>query len=242
MSKAFRPPNRQVTFTEETTPMNPTHDHDLQRVSGQIIARFEAMSTARDHAIAAGRRVIRLSANAVRAMHRNDHAEAADLLHEARTELDSIRDATAPFPSVYWAGYVQDAMKEYAEAVITGAVLQGESIPDPESLAVEDAAYLNGLAEAASELRRDTLDALRVNDIDGATTLLRAMDSIYGILVTIDYPDAVTGGLRRTTDQLRAVLERTRGDVTLAVRQDRLERALKAVESPQMRDREDDGE
>ncbi len=213
--------------------MNPAHDKALQRVTSQIIARFELLSSARDLAIAAGRKVIRLSANAVRAMHRDDHAEASGLLGQARAELDSIRAATEPFPSVYWAGYVQDAMKEYAEAVITGAVLKGESIPEPDTLAVEDAAYLNGLAEAASELRRDTLDALRGDDIDRATTLLQAMDSIYGVLVTIDYPDAVTGGLRRTTDQLRAVLERTRGDVTLAVRQDRLEHALKAVEALQ---------
>jgi translin len=211
--------------------MTSSPEHDLQLVSSQIIARFESLSAARDLAIAAGRRAIRLSANAVRAMHRNDRDEAADLLLQARSELDAIRDATTSWPSVYWAGYVQDAMKEYAEAAITGAVLQGQSIPDPDSLAVEDAAYLNGLAEAASELRRDALDALRTNDIDRATNLLQAMDSIYGILVTIDFPDAVTGGLRRTTDQLRAVLERTRGDVTLAVRQNRLERALQAVES-----------
>ncbi len=211
--------------------MNPNLDQDLQLAASQIISRFESLSAARDLAISAGRKAIRLSANAVRAMHRNDHSGATDLLRQARIELDAIRHATIPFPSVYWAGYLQDAMKEYAEAVITGAVLQGGPIPAPGPLMVEDAAYLNGLAEAASELRRDTLDALRGNDIDRATTLLQAMDSIYGVLVTIDYPDAVTGGLRRTTDQLRAVLERTRGDVTLAVRQDRLERALKSVES-----------
>jgi translin len=211
--------------------MNSSHEQDLQLVSSQIISRFESLSTARDLAIAGGRRVIRLAANAVRAMHRDEHDEAKDLLQQARHELDAIREATESWPSVYWAGYVQDAMKEYAEAAITDAVLRGQPIPQPEALAVEDAAYLNGMAEAASELRRDTLDALRSNDVQRATTLLQAMDSIYGIVVTIDYPDAVTGGLRRTTDQLRAVLERTRGDVTLAVRQDRLERALSSIES-----------
>jgi translin len=213
--------------------MNSSHEQDLQLVSSQIISRFESLSTARDLAIAGGRRVIRLAANAVRAMHRDELDEATDLLQQARHELDGIRVATESWPSVYWAGYVQDAMKEYAEAAITDAVLRGQPIPQPEALAVEDAAYLNGMAEAASELRRDTLDALRSNDVQRATALLQAMDSIYGILVTIDYPDAVTGGLRRTTDQLRAVLERTRGDVTLAVRQDRLQRALSSIESTQ---------
>ncbi len=121
-------------------------------------------------------------------------------------------------------------MKEYAEATITLALLRGEPLPDPSSLAVEDGAYLNGLAEAASELRRETLDALRGNNIDRAVWLLDAMDAVYSVLVTVDFPDAMTGGLRRTTDQLRAVLERTRGDVAVAVRQDRLERALTAAE------------
>lgn len=205
-------------------------EQSLDRVTAGIIQRFDALSTARDHAVTNGRQVIRHSANAVRALHRSDQNEANALLQEARALLDAIRETAMPFPSVYWAGYVHDAMKEYAEAEITAAILRGEALPTPESLAIEDAPWLNALAEAASELRRDTLDALRANNTDRAETLMTAMDAIYGALVTVDFPDAVTGGLRRTTDQLRAVLERTRGDVTVAVRQDRLERALRAVE------------
>jgi translin len=202
----------------------------LQGVTNDIIARFDALGAARDAAVSQGRQVIRLAANAVRAMHRGGFDEAADLLVQARALLATIREATAPFPNVYWAGYVQDAMKEYAEAAITAAILQDLPLPGPNDLAVEDAAYLNGLAEAASELRRDTLDALRANRIERALSLMDAMDSIYSVLVTVDFPDAITGGLRRTTDQLRAVLERTRGDVTVAVRQHRLEQAFLAAE------------
>ncbi|MBA2468295.1 MAG: haloacid dehalogenase, partial [Chloroflexia bacterium] len=152
------------------------------------------------------------------------------LLDEASTLLTDLRAIAAPFPSVYWAGYVQDAMKEYAEAALTSAMLRSEPLPGPLQLQVEDGAWLNGLAEAASELRRDTLDALRANEIERALTLMESMDSVYAMLVTVDFPDAVTGGLRRTTDQLRAVLERTRADVTVAVRQQRLERLLQATE------------
>src|SRR5690606_8343468 len=134
------------------------------------------------------------------------------------------------YPSVYWAGYTQDAMKEYAEGVITRALLTNGEIPTPEEVGVEDTAWLNGLAEAASELRRDTLDALRQDETDRAEELLSIMDLIYGQLVTIDFPDSITGGLRRTTDQFRGVLERTRGDVTMSIRQARLERALRNTE------------
>jgi translin len=150
-------------------------------------------------------------------------------LADAQCKLEGIRAATERYPEVYWAGYVQDAMKEVAESQLTAAILDGAEMPTPEDLKVEDAAYLNGLAEAASELRRDILDALRRNDMERALVLMEAMDGVYAALVTVDFPDVVTGGLRRTTDQLRAVLERTRGDVTVAVRQDRLEQALKAV-------------
>lgn len=211
----------------EETSTAPTDD--IGRAVSEIISRFDAMSTARDAAVMNGRQVVRLAANAVRALHRED--DASGLLGEARALLDSVREETSPYPNIYWAGYVQDAMKEYAEAEITSALLRGEPIPDAKALHVEDAAWLNGLAEAASELRRDTLDALRSDDTTRAEELLAHMDAIYGVLVTVDFPDAVTGGLRRTTDQFRGVLERTRGDVTMSVRQSRLEHALREAES-----------
>jgi translin len=206
---------------------------DLPRAVDEIIRRFEAMSAARDAAVTGGRQVIRLAANTVRALHRSENDAAADLLSQARILLDRIRTQTAPYPNLYWAGYVQDAMKEYAEAEITGALLQGNDIPAASDLHVEDAAWLNALAEAGSELRRDVLDALRRDDTERAESLLGAMDAIYGVLVTVDFPDAVTGGLRRTTDQFRAVLERTRGDVTVSVRQSRLEHAIREAEQRQ---------
>lgn len=201
---------------------------DLVAAVNEIIARFDSLSSARDRAVNDGRQVVRLAANAVRALHRGD--DATGLLSEARSLLDEIREVTSPYPNVYWAGYVQDAMKEYAEAEITSALLSGSAIPDATTLHVEDAAWLNGLAEAASELRRDTLDALRRDDTGRAENLLAQMDAVYAVLVTVDFPDAVTSGLRRTTDQFRGVLERTRGDVTMSVRQSRLEHALREAE------------
>lgn len=196
----------------------------------RIISRLDEMHAAREQAVSAGRDIIRTSANAIRALHRGDGATATALLDVAATKAHAIRTATAAHPNVYWAGYVQDAMKEYAEAAITAAILRNATVPSPEALGVEDAAYLNGLAEAASELRRDCLDALRADATTQAIRLLDQMDTVYNELVTVDFPDAITGGLRRTTDQLRAVLERTRGDVTLSVRQDHLAKALRAME------------
>ena len=205
-----------------------TDTANLNDQISEIITRMSSLSAARDAAINSSRAIVRSSANAIRALHRGDNAD--DLLAEARELLDQVVADASPYPSVYWAGYTQDAMKEYAEAVITKALLANASIPSPQEVGVEDTAWLNGLAEAASELRRDTLDALRRDDTDRAEELLSTMDLIYGQLVTIDFPDSITSGLRRTTDQFRGVLERTRGDVTMSVRQTRLERALRNAE------------
>ena len=206
-----------------------TTSPDLNDLVADTISRMSQLASARDTAVNTSRQIVRSSANAIRALHRGEDATA--LLAEARQLLDQVVAETRPYPTVYWAGYTQDAMKEYAEAAITRALLSRDEVPSAESIGVEDTAWLNGLAEAASELRRDTLDALRADDTDQAEYLLSTMDQIYGVLVTIDFPDSITGGLRRTTDQFRGVLERTRGDVTMSVRQARLERALREAES-----------
>ena len=204
----------------------------LPAITSEITDHLDRLSGARDRAVTLSRQIVRLSANAIRALHRAERETAASLLEDARALLVRMIDATARYPSLYWAGYVQDAMKEYAEAAITAAMLADLAPPTPATLGVEYAPYLNALAEAASELRRDTLDALREDEIERALALLRHMDEVYAVLVTVDFPDAITGGLRRSTDQLRGVLERTRGDVTLAVRQHRLEQALARIEPP----------
>lgn len=203
---------------------------DLSAVSIDIIERFEAVNRVRDEALGEGRLLVRLAANAIRALHRGETAEAERLLGDGRRRMAALTEALSDHPSIYWAGYVQDSMKEIAEACIVQAIHSGGSLPPPQDLGIEDAAYVNGLAEAASELRRDVLDELRRDELDRAVDYLEAMDAIYAVLVTIDFPDAITGGLRRTTDQLRGVLERTRGDVTLTINQRRLERAIRSAE------------
>ena len=187
------------------------------------------MNGAREKALADTRQIVRLSANAIRAVHRGEFAEADSLLDaRARACTPSLRSYRDDFPPVYWAGYVQDAQKEYAEARIVRALIGETPLPSPADLAIDEPIYLNGLGEAAGELRRHLLDVLRAGDVATAETTLAVMDDIFGLLVTVDYPDAVTHGLRRTTDLVRGVLERSRGDLTLTARQMRLEAALRA--------------
>ena len=159
-------------------------------------------------------------------MHRRDPEEALRLADEAGAALLQAQEALAPYPSLAGSGPLHDAAKEYAEARLTAAMVGDGPLPSPEEVGVPVTDWLNGLAEAASELRRHLLDRLREGDLSRGEALLAIMDEAYGLLVTMDYPDAVSGGLRRTTDALRAVLERTRGDLTTTILQARLQAAL----------------
>lgn len=201
----------------------------LRDLLDEIDGRLAATNVAREAAIAASRRIIRLSATSIRSTHRGDLVGAARLMGEARELLRQLSRELGEFPAVYWSGYVLDVQKELAEAAILLGLAGGTGAPSPGELQVEDSAYLNGLGEAAGELRRLALDRLRVGDVARAAWALGVMDDIYSLLVTVDFPDAITGGLRRTTDMVRGVLERTRGDVTLMARQHVFEEALARI-------------
>ena len=203
----------------------------IPAIGEAAIVRLEGINAARERALAEARQIVRLSANAVRAVHRAEFDVARDLLDQAREMHGAVARDLSAFPSIYWSGYVQDAQKEYAEARITLGVISGSGVPEPADLSVGDAVYLNGLGEAAGELRRHALDTIRRGDLPHAEDVLGVMDEIYGVLVSVDYPDAVTGGLRRTTDMVRGVLERTRGDLTLALQQHELTEALSRAET-----------
>jgi translin len=200
----------------------------LEAIAGRIREEFSVRDAVRERTLSSCREVIRLSATAIRAVHRWEYGPARKLLKQARGVLEGIDEGSPGTPRS--GGYVHDAQKEFVEGCVTLALVTGEALPEPEGLGVSSAAYLNGLGEAVGELRRYLLDAIRRGDLAPGEELLAAMDDIYGVLVTMDFPDAITGGLRRTTDAVRGILERTRGDITLASEQRGLERKLEALE------------
>ncbi|MFN8532656.1 MAG: haloacid dehalogenase [Dehalococcoidia bacterium] len=202
----------------------------LETIAEHARAALEAKHSHRERGLQVQREVIRTAANSIRAVHRGEFDRARDLLDGAADALSRINAALQPHPDLRHAGWLHDAEKEYAEAELTLAFLSGRPIPGPDDLAVGVAPYLNGLGETVGELRRAVLDILRHGELGQSEALLEAMDAIYGLLVTIDFPDALTGGLRRTTDNARGILERTRGDLTVAIRQKMLEDKLAAVE------------
>ncbi|MFP5224091.1 MAG: haloacid dehalogenase [Actinomycetota bacterium] len=199
---------------------------DLQDIAEQIRERFDARMAGREIGLTSSRAAIRFCANSIRAVHREDWDLARELQGKARAELDKAQEAMRPFPEIYHAGFLHDAEKEYAEALTTFATIRGEQIPTPEQCGVGDAAYLNGLSEVIGEIRRHLLDVIRRGDLERGERLLESMDDIYNILVIMDYPDAVTSGLRRSTDVARSIMERSRGDLSITIAQERIRRAI----------------
>ncbi len=203
---------------------------ELDQIGDKVRHAFEVKNSARDAALATSRELIRHCALSIRATHRAEYDSASSLLGRTRELAALLKGHVAAYPDLYFTGYVQDALKEMAEAHIVYGLVVLNSLPDPDELGIDYAAYLNGLGEAAGELRRYVLDIIRHDNSDRGEQVLSAMEDIYSLLVTMDFPDALTGGLRRTTDMVRGVLERTRGDLTVAARQSKLENTLKEFE------------
>ena len=200
----------------------------LKAIADTAQAAFSETHGAREQALRLSRQAIRDSANSIRAVHRGEFQQARQLLDTVVGLVQQMESALETHPSIYHAGFVEDAQKEYVEANATLAFAQGTPLPGPDELKVGPAPYMNGLAEAVGELRRFILDSLRRDDISRCEELLDLMDDVYAILTSMDFPEAVTRGLRRSTDMVRGVLERTRADLTVALRQRRLEQKLAA--------------
>jgi translin len=200
----------------------------------RITQEFETINALRDDTLERSRALVRSCAQSIRAIHRHEFGEAEAMLAQARQDALTMVEPLADFPYLYHAGYTQDALKELVEAHLVYAFVADGDLPTPDQLYVTGATYLNGMSEAATEMRRFVLDLMRRNQVEAAEPYLTVMDEIYTLLSTVDFPDAVTGGLRRQTDVLRSVLERTRGDLTIGMRQEQLQAALQRFEEMQV--------
>ncbi len=203
---------------------------NLDAIIEKVRAQLAEKHGAREEGLRLSRDAIRHCANSIRATHRGEFDEAANLLSEARRLLDEAEGSLCEHPSMFHAGFLHDAQKEYAEGQLTLALAAERALPDPDELRVGYPAFLNGMGEAVGEMRRHILDTLRKGDVEQCERKLEYIDAIYTALTTIDFPDGITSGLRRTTDMVRGVVERTRGDLTVAYRQHQLERSLQELE------------
>lgn len=201
---------------------------ELSYISERLRTQFEAKNSARESALGSSRSAICACGNAIRALHRYEIDPATELLGEAQSQLDRARAALDGHPDVLHAGFFHDAEKELVEARITFALVTDSELPSPEILQVSPQAYTKGMAESIGELRRHILDLMRRGELKRCEHLLGAMDDMYYLLISMDYPDGITFGLRRLTDVARSIIERTRGDFTTSAIQSSLRGALDA--------------
>jgi translin len=215
--------------------MNPNADatvpNTLPAIVEEIRTQLTGINALRDATLNRSRALIRACAESIRAIHRHEWDEATNMLAAARAAADEMVDALADHPLLYHAGYTQDALKELVEAHLLFAVVRGGPMPAPAALRVTGSTYLRGMSEAATEMRRFVLDLMRRGEIAEAEPYLAFMEEVYSLLITVDFPDSITDGLRRHTDVLRTVLERTRGDLTIAFRQEQMRVALRSLEA-----------
>jgi translin len=214
---------------------------NFEELSSRIRDSFERQNKIRDEALTQSRNLTRHSAHAIRAIHRNDADMAHEHLKQADKLAQALREGLSDDPGLYFSGYAQDALKEYCEAHLTVAVILGLDWPSPEDLQVPYATYLNGLSEVIGELRRRIMDLIREGYSHEVERLLDVMDDIYAQLVTMDFPDALTYGLRRRTDIARSIIERTQADVTISYRQQQLEKRLNDLSEQLSRFEENNG-
>ncbi|MHB2017956.1 MAG: haloacid dehalogenase [Candidatus Xenobia bacterium] len=202
---------------------------DLEAIAQRANDHFSRADKARERALPLHREVIRFSGLSIRAVHRHEFDEARTQIGKAAEVMEQIRQAVGDVTEVYYAGFIQDAQKEFAEANLTLALVTDGPLPLPDTLRVDIAAFMNGMAEAIGELRRYILDGLRNENDAQAERFLEVMDEIYYVLVTMDFPDALTRGLRRSTDVARSLIEKTRGELTSHLANKRLQQKLEAV-------------
>lgn len=209
--------------------MKPGLTDSLQAITESIRRDFDAQDAARERGLTLSREVIRQSSIAIKCVHRKQFSEAVEQIAKTHALVEQLRNSVKGFDDLESAGFVLDAYKEYAEAVTTHAIVTDGALPSLEQVGVDAASYINGLAECVGELRRHALDCLRHGEVDRSEWVINAMDEIYYALVSLDYPEAVTQGLRRRTDAARGMIERTRGEVTNALQQERLRKSLQEV-------------
>ena len=206
-------------------------ENNFEALSDRIRESFERKNQIRDAALAQSRNLIRHAAHAIRGIHRDEHETAREQLAKADELAKTLQDGLNDDPDLYFSGYAQDALKEYCEAHLTVATILDQEWPSPEELQVEYATYLNGMSEVVGELRRRIMDIMRDGHSLEVERLLDVMEDIYSQLVTMDFPDALTYGLRRRTDIARSIIERTQADITISLRQQQLEKKIAALSS-----------
>ena len=177
---------------------------------------FDKLNDIREQSLTTSREIVRECSKSIRNIHRNDEVSAKEHIENARKKLENLKSITSDVSEISYAGYVLDAEREFVEAVMFYTFEVSGYIEPFNNFNVHPSSYIQGIGDTIGEWRRKALDHLRNLDIKKAETYLAIMEEGMGTLNELDYPDALTGGLRRYADNARSIIERTRSDITNA--------------------------
>jgi len=202
----------------------------IKSIIEQIRIDLEEKDKAREQGIKLSREVVRNCRVAMQHVHKMELELAYSNIQTAKDNMENMISVLKDQQDIYYAGFVEHAQQEFTECSIIYALVSGKKIPGPGELKVEPVAYLNGLGDGGGEIKRHILDLIRRGMLGEGERYLNIMEELYIGLMLFDYPDAMTHGLRANTDRLRLLLEISRGELTEAARQEKLEIAMQALE------------
>lgn len=201
---------------------------NLEKAAAKIEAELDEKDQVREVALKSSRVIVRIAGGVMRGLHKG--VDPKKELKELREEISRLSSLLAEHPELERAGYVENALQEYAEVGIVMSLLETGDAPSPEELGIGSVPYLLGLGDCVGELRRFCLTELKAGKVARANNFLEMMEEIFSVLMRFDYPDAIVA-IRHKQDNARSVLEKTRGEVAVAASarslQERLEEVLK---------------
>ena len=191
-------------------------ESEKREVVSEIKNSFDSIYNIREDSLKISRKSIQYASKSIRSVHRQELNEAEEYLIECQKCLSELMILTYDYPMIKYNGFVVDAEKEMVEASLVLTFEKDSILLFPSELNVSAVGYVGGLGDAIGEWRRRSLDLLRQLQIDEASKYLSIMELGLDILCELDYPDGMTGGLRRISDNARSIIERTRSDITNA--------------------------
>jgi len=198
---------------------------NLQKIFSEITESLELLYQDREEILKLSRSIIRDCSIAIKNIHRKEFNKFQEKLNSIKIDHQSLVKLVDKNLGVFFK-YLKTPEQEYAEAIAFYSIINKKNIPTPLELRINPLNFILGLADVIGELRRYALDNIRNSQFEDLNDILEGMDEIYTYLFTIDYPSAVTQDLRHKVDVARNIIEKTRGDISLAIQMDDLKRCF----------------
>ncbi len=208
---------------------------NLEEIGKEIEEVLDEKDSVREIAIKSSREIIRIASRVITKLHRRENE--IEEIRRIKEEVWHLRSLLLnEYPDLFYSGFVQNALQEYVEALLLEAIINKKDIPSPKELYVNPSAYLMGCGDVVGELRREVLESLRVGNFNQAESYLQLMEEFYEMLMRFNYPSGLVP-IKQKQDVARALVEKTRGEITIAAMNRNLELKIEKFEKEENKKR-----